>query len=281
MKKAMTSKELKLFWNEFSNSYVNKMEYELLPSYITLFNISNMKNVSSEDKLLELSVGGGYGFKFLIENTKSNQIFGGDISEEMITITNERISTINTINPSKQVKINIIDNENLSLFNNNSIDKIISGMSLHLVNSPERMIQESFRILTKKKNSSSVAFSVWGRPENNFLFTFVPNILRKYIDLPLIRSNFHLSSKEKLNFLMKNAGFRNIYIDFVGFPSGFSTIEDMETVVNSPLYVRLIENIKEKDLKERIRIELRSCFEEEIKNKGRIQIESMVIYASV
>lgn len=281
MKKVMTSNELKLFWNEFSNSYVNKMEHELLPSYISLFNISNMKNTSIEDKILELSIGGGYGFKFLLENTESKTVFGGDISEEMINIANERIKTINPKSiQSKQVKISIIDNENLSFFNDNSIDKVISGMSLHLVSSPEKMIKETFRILTKKKNSS-VAFSIWGRPENNFLFTFVPNILKKYIDLPLIRSNFHISSKDKLNFLMKDAGFRNIYIDFVRFPSGFSTIEDMETVVNSPLYLRLIENIKEKDLKERIRKELRSCFEEEMKNKGRIQIESMVIYASV
>ena len=41
----------------------------------------------------------------------------------------------------------------------------------------------------------------------------MPGLLKKYgVDLPNVRNNFHLNDKEKLENLVKKAGFKNILI---------------------------------------------------------------------
>ena len=66
-----------------------------------------------------------------------------------------------TRNYSRPVTLKQMDACNLE-FQDGTVDIVISNMVLMLVEQPELMIKESFRVL---KSNSMAAFSVWGRQE--------------------------------------------------------------------------------------------------------------------
>jgi SAM-dependent methyltransferase len=64
----------------------------------------------------------------------------------------------------------VANNEKLP-FEDSSFDRYISSMSLMIVENPNSMLKEAYRVLEK---GGLAGFSVWGRPENCTSFTILP-----------------------------------------------------------------------------------------------------------
>lgn len=277
MKKALSSNELKVFWNEFTAGYTKSMERQMLPFYVTLSNLMRTDEAKPLDSLLELSVGGGLGINYLISSTPASTIVGGDISDKMLDQCKA-----NLVNPfNKSVTLTLINNEDLSQYKDDSFRNVISNFSLQLVDNPSKMLIETRRVLDKFNTHSSCGFSVWGQPKNNYLFTCIPSILKKHgVVLPNIRSNFHLSKKDDLNILLKDAGFTNIYMEYSNVPLNFTKGTDVEVMLKSPLYAEIFSQI-EVSKRESITEDLFNNFKNELRSQGgRITTESLLVVAS-
>lgn len=280
--KIPTTNDIKQIWNNFSEIYTSSYEFEMLPLYISLFNLCSMRQVKESDKILELSVGGGLGFKYLIENSTSNHIYGGDISELMIESCNKSVELLkSTQSIKKNIHLSIIDNENIEIFKDNEVKKVISNLSLHLVSDPNKMLSEIYRILDKNDKTSSLALSVWGRIENNFYMRFISEIYkRNNIELPSTRSNFHLSDMEEVRKLMKENGFKINYMKYISIPLSFRCFDDIKSLLNSPVNLKIMKDLNE-DLKKKIIDEVKIEFEKEIELNGRVEFEGLIIHAVI
>ncbi len=96
-----------------------------------------------------------------------------------------------------------LDNEDLSIFPDKSFDVVFSNFSLHLVNNPAKMINESSRVLNDK---GVAAFSIIGRSQNSLFIDLVKKCLKKLenFDISLLNSinKYKLSEAEDLKELI-------------------------------------------------------------------------------
>ena len=297
MKKAihiMTSDELKLFWNQFERSYRNRMEDNLLPIHTTMCNLLKLKdNIQSSNKIniLEMAIGSGEGIKNIIHkcisnniNNKEIEIFATDISDSMINASYDKIKNIDKISislnnqeDSKQenIRVSLIEADNEDLpFEDNKMDIIISNLSLHIVNSPERMLKETLRLL---KPGGYAAFSVWGKPELSLAFTVIPNIFKKHgIELPQSRSNFHLADVSKIKELLISNGFNKFNYSNIFVPFNFFKGEEFEFMFESPMYEKIMETINQ-DTKQTIKKEVYDEIDKVLGNNQLVGTDSLVI----
>ena len=54
MKKALSSIELKAFWNQYSKGYSNSFENQDIPFHINLLNLTKVSQARQENNILEL-----------------------------------------------------------------------------------------------------------------------------------------------------------------------------------------------------------------------------------
>jgi ubiquinone/menaquinone biosynthesis C-methylase UbiE len=217
--------------------------------FILLFNSSNILNPFNQNKnkkiILETACGGGAGLEFMCnELNKRNieaDIYGTDISNNMLDYTYNRLKNTNYINidfnDSSNNNIKICNNAKINLylkeadnekmpFEENKFDMIISNLSLHLVSNPDNMIKECKRLL-KPESDSFAYYSIWGRPEYCLPYTVIANNLKKFgVDLPNQRSNFHLSKHEKIKDLFERNGIKKYKIQNTFIPYNYSKGED-------------------------------------------------------
>ena len=98
--------------------------------------------------------------------------------------------------------------EDISVVKDASIDLYFSSLCLPLVEFPEKMLSEAYRVL---KASGRAIFSVTGRREPSYLMTERLTILEEFgVKIPPKRDAFHLNDKEKTISLFEEAGFVNV-----------------------------------------------------------------------
>ena len=196
-----TIEDLQSFWNEFQADYESK-----LGQTMTIFNHSliHMMRTKTATKILELGCGPGLGTLSLYrrlqdEENYSASITACDLSPAMISCARKRLPSAVTLQVAN----------NLSLpFEDSSFDRVIAGMNLNLVPDSAKMLNEIFRVL---KPGGRVGVSVWGRAEESFALTVFNLACSKLgIEVPAVRSNFHLGTKEVLVPLVKAAGFCDV-----------------------------------------------------------------------
>jgi len=115
--------------------------------------------------------------------------------------------------------------DNLQGIQDNSFDTYISNLCLMLTEDPEKMLQETHRVL---KKGGKLALSVWGRPENSKIMTTVNEIMVEFgFPLPHVRTNFRFCKKEVVKNLLEKHGFVDIICFYVFTPYGFLTTESI------------------------------------------------------
>ena len=224
-------------WNQFSSYYSRNIENSTLALFVAMINLADLK---AKRKVIDLSMGSGIGTSYLMTRVANEtQVIAGDISDEMVGLANERFSsefnqlnmslkvselTSNEIEENAQLVTGVIDNENIPL-EAESVDLVVSNLSLMLVNDAEKMLSECHRVL---KNGNEALLSIWGNPNNSPLFTFtgqaIKNLNMKLENPP--RSNFHLSKDKKYKELIEKAGFKLSSVN-IKIPFPFLSLKDL------------------------------------------------------
>lgn len=295
--KAPKTENIKKYWNDFGSIYSQIMEYSTQPSLYSL--IVNLK-INEANRIFELSCGGGKSLSLVCSLKKQDcEYFVSDLSENLISLASKRMEIIeNDYNgnlqfwdksffeesaklsfitefPKSRVFFKHLNNENLLGVENNSFDVVFSNLSLQLVENPEKMLSETFRVL---KPGGKAGFTVWGRKKNSKMFTTIPMVLKRHgIALPQDeRSNFHLGDREELINLMKSAGFNNILCWYQFFAFNLSTEEDFENITKTKSNRRLLELLPEEKIKI-IKDDIIEEFKKNIKEHNPIGLDVLFV----
>ena len=88
-------------------------------------------------------------------------------------------------------------------------DRYVANLSLQIVEKPEKMLQETYRVL---RPEGIAAFSVWADRDACTLYKLYELNNKAVIPPPdvAIRSAFHLGDKNLLKMMVKNAGFKRV-----------------------------------------------------------------------
>jgi len=223
----LTMEEVEKNWAEPNYA---KFWNDILGNSTTI--VANHLFVNSKPKtsknVLEIACGAGQAAKILREMLpEKTKLTISDFSEAMLEHARNNLK-------GKDISIVKENAESLS-FKDNTFDRVISNFCLHLVPNPEKMLQNVFRVLEK---DGITAMSVWGRKENSPMFTIVPEIINDVLgdSAPKQiqkRSPFHLSDKDHLIQMFKEAGFVNI-VAFYTFSNQPRAI-DAEDYLSHPL----------------------------------------------
>lgn len=274
-----SNQDIKNHWNAFYKIYIDNCEQSFLPFYFNLLSLINIDKAISTDKILELSIGAGLGFYHLI-NTTDAELYGGDFSDKMLEEAQKRVDSYGDRIKNRKIQISYLNNEDLSIYNDNTFRSVFSNLSLHSVENPLKMLKECYRVLDKTRKDSKCAFSLWGRPENTFFHTVIPNALKKNgIELPNKRTGFHLSEIEKTKALFFEAGFSNVHCAYTNVVFNITKFEDFEFILGSPHLTKVLENC-DKETENNIIKTIKEDFEEEMKIKGSITKEVLIVHAN-
>ncbi|KAN0027844.1 hypothetical protein ACTFIV_009668 [Dictyostelium citrinum] len=280
--KVFTSEELEQKWDGFSKIFQRYNECSTAPvAFLLITSLGITSQFGSAQNscksILEVACGPGAGTKLCLNYKKdSSKFISTDISNEMVQLTKQSLGITSDSNeiPEKNFKIQQCNAEKLP-FEDNSFDRYFSNYCLHLVESPETMLKEAYRVLEK---GGSAAFSVWGRPENSNQFTIVKKIAEQVgIEMgAAARSPFHLNDKNKIRQMALDAGFSRVLVGhtFVNCPIQNGE-EYSEVFLAAPDTQKLIQTLeKEKYLQWKSKI---SNYVDELLNKGEF-IGSEVTY---
>jgi ubiquinone/menaquinone biosynthesis C-methylase UbiE len=127
-----------------------------------------------------LDVGCGSGVHIRLFSPMCREIVGVDYSTDMISTARARLSEL----PEKNWRVGVADGHNLP-FADASFDWIISMGLLDYVSSPERVLQECYRVL---RDPGHIVFTMPKKPSLfSFLRTSFGTVLRrKLFDLPQV-----------------------------------------------------------------------------------------------
>ena len=112
---------------------------------------------------------------------------------------------------SKQYPRTVVGQYNSELlpYGDGEFDRYVANLSLHIVESPENMLSEAYRVLN---DDGIAAFSVWADRSVATFFSMNEIIAEEVLPKPEVqtRTLFHLSNIEELKALVKRAGFRRV-----------------------------------------------------------------------
>ncbi|KAN0027862.1 hypothetical protein ACTFIV_009686 [Dictyostelium citrinum] len=238
--KVFTSEELEQKWDGFSKIFQQYNECSTAPvAFLLITSLGITSQFGSAQNscksILEVACGPGAGTKLCLNYKKdSSKFISTDISNEMVQLTKQSLGITSDSNeiPEKNFKIQQCNAEKLP-FEDNSFDRYFSNYCLHLVESPETMLKEAYRVLEK---GGIAAFSVWGRPENSNQFTIVKKIAEQVgIEMnSQERSSFHLNDTNKLRQMALDAGFSRVLAGHSFVNSPIQNGEEYSEVFLSP-----------------------------------------------
>ncbi|KYQ92566.1 hypothetical protein DLAC_11658 [Tieghemostelium lacteum] len=261
-----STEELEKRWDRFSSVY-SKYNNTLCLSFCNIL-IANLVLAPLDSKkipksILEVGCGAGAGTELCIfYKHPSTKLTSTDLSGEMIQLTKKRcqIPLELDCNTEKSVSIQKADAENLP-FGNATFDRYLANLCLHLVNDPDQMFSESYRVL---EDGGIAAFSVWGRKENTSKFTIV-NECAEILGItskPMQRSAFHLNDLSKLREMGLKAGFKKVLTGYTYCNDLSQSGEEfVESVFSTPELVD-----KAKVLDEQLMSKWRSLVKEHVDN---------------
>jgi ubiquinone/menaquinone biosynthesis C-methylase UbiE len=201
------------YWNSFANIYHKHLEHVTKQSAHTLSTILLNNLHHKSPSILEVACGPGsnaiHVAQTLADTHKSAKFTVTDYSENMIEITKQRLLALGST-PAVDLSVQREDVQNLS-FSDESFDRYLANLSLHIVPDPLQMLKESYRVL---KADGISGFSVWGRREESVLFTYLQQACRNAgLEYPVstVRSQFHLGdSLIDLRNMVLGVGYRDV-----------------------------------------------------------------------
>ena len=168
------------------------------------------------------------------------------------------------------------DNEDLSFAKDAEFDIYLGNLSLHLVDSPERMLTEAKRVL---KKGGRIGVSVWGRRENSVALTLMSKLFAKHgIESPKERSAFYLNDREALIKMFEKAGFTDVLSWYQFAPFKMIEASDKEFWLNNMSFRKLKQEQPEKA--EAVRKDLEEEFAKVFKDHHHpIGLEGLLLIA--
>jgi ubiquinone/menaquinone biosynthesis C-methylase UbiE len=232
MAKIRSTEEVRVYWNTFAETY----EKNFLKTTLQI-NSALLPHLSLHPShtVAESGCGTGSGIELLLQQCPSlSKILANDISEVILQKAKDK-NLPNT-------DFFLSSNENLP-YESNSCDRYISNLSLQIVENPQNVLNEAFRVL---KPSGIAVFSVPGKTEEfNFFCVLRRCLASAGVEPSQERSNFHLNDKENLNRMAREAG-------FVKVRSFFSTApffaRNPEELVAETINITEAAKLKENDL---------------------------------
>lgn len=184
------------FWNTMSDFYE---KYNVEPSKKNYEAMSPFLSLNSCSTLLDAGCGSGYGLPIMKAATKNTlKVSMLDISDENVQKVVKRYADATDVKRGNA--------ESLP-YKSNTFDAYVANGLLEIVDNPEWVVSEAFRVL---KPGGKAAFSLYGRMGIcNILriYKVISNTLR--LDKGTFSAKFELSEPEKVVALFKNVGFTN------------------------------------------------------------------------
>jgi ubiquinone/menaquinone biosynthesis C-methylase UbiE len=180
-------------WNRLAKSYASRVSQVILKGYHALLPFLRL---SEAQVVVEAACGPGHGLELLRQNLPATaRILANDISARLVEIA--RAKEIDSVEVVEAV------NEALP-YADGVADRYVSSMSLHLVEFPEKMLAEAFRVL---KPGSIAAISIFGDRSQCSITNIALQLIEKYAS-EQFRSPFHLSDLSTFKEIITSAGFR-------------------------------------------------------------------------
>lgn len=128
-----------VYWSKFASDFEKRQRYVTGENTFTTV-INELKKEEDLGRCLELACGTG---SYTIElNKKASSIQATDFSDEMIEVVKERTRGLSNISCHKA-------NAMALQFHDNSFDTVFMANLIHVIPSPEKVIEESYRVLNK------------------------------------------------------------------------------------------------------------------------------------
>lgn len=147
-----------------------------------------------EGKILDLACGTGTLLNYLLEFIPPENLFGIDISEEMLAVAREKLPPA--------VNLSLWESHNFP-FPNNHFEQVISTNSFHYFRQPQMVLQEVHRVL---KPGGQLVITDWCRD-------FVTCRLLDWYLRWFNEAHFYTYNSKELPNLLEQAGFKNISVD--------------------------------------------------------------------
>lgn len=209
----MDTEQIKAAWLELSAWYLETVE-TTTAIYATMIPMLKLKTAT---RIAEAGCGNGNGIDLLILSlNRYVEIYANDLTDAMLDIARAKN------HPFTQYIT--CSNEELP-YENESIDRYIANLSLHIVSEPAKMIAEAYRVL---QTDGIAAFSVWGREVKSTMHSYMNEAIYEVFGKPDIvkRSHFHLNNPERLKSMLKAGGFNRVLTYFTLTPVGLSSLDE-------------------------------------------------------
>jgi ubiquinone/menaquinone biosynthesis C-methylase UbiE len=287
--KVPTIENIKKGWDAFALQYAQKIENKTLPGQISLMNALGLKEGQT---VLEAACGTGYFASFyLLNKPKSQQYIMVDLSTKMIESARKRVtwslktgrlqedlptealSLDDQLLKENRVEIYEENCEALKRIPNESVDKYISGIFLHLVPSPELILKEAYRVL---RPGGSIGFSVFGNKDRSHYFSlFDELVLGK--EKGQFRDKFWLNDEQLLTSMLHKTGFAEPKYFRQDIPFGIHDSLDSDEHFGFPANQASLKRFSAEQL-DALKKELRKQFEERMK-RDIIGVECLFVLA--
>jgi len=125
------------YWSRFSATYDKNQEYVVGKDFLNEVKI-NIDKLTDLGAVLELGCGTGYFTESIVKNSK--HVFATDLSEELLENAKKRLSSIKNITLQKENCYSIS-------FESEKFDTVFMANVIHVIENPQKVLQESYRIL--------------------------------------------------------------------------------------------------------------------------------------
>ena len=207
----MTTIDVEARWDEFAHRFVAQVEEISLRAARTAIDTLQL---SESKHVLEVGCGGGAaGLELrrrLDQIAPSSELTLTDISQEMISITQEKVNAFSAHSSSLlPVKVLRADAQQLP-FHDQSFNRYLSCLNLMLVPDHISALREAYRVL---EPNGLAAWVVWGRPEHSPMMSILPDALQALgltAQQPASKSLFHLGGSDTFKDLLTAEGFKHV-----------------------------------------------------------------------
>lgn len=190
-----TTDQLRTQWDSMSDHYAQTsaiLTTKIYRSFLPYLRLADAQVV------VEAACGPGNGIELLLQSLPATgKVLANDISTKFLDMVRAK--------GLERVELVEANNETLP-YEDGVADRYVANMSLHLVEFPERMAAEAFRLL---KSGGIAVFTVWGDREKAPMFDLMMCLQEKYSP-EHFRSPFHLSDTAVLKQVLRSVGFTRV-----------------------------------------------------------------------
>ena len=125
------------YWSRFSATYDEYQEYVVGKDFLNEVK-GNINNLTDLGEILELGCGTGYFTEAIAKNSK--HVFATDLSEELLEKARERLGDNDKFTFQKENGLALT-------FKSNKFDTVFMANVIHVIENPQRVLQECYRVL--------------------------------------------------------------------------------------------------------------------------------------